>query len=58
MKLIDTRLWPKGQELQRMSGSGKELKPLEQIEAVPLESSKLRLTMQQEEPAEVVAFRE
>lgn len=58
IRSIDTRLWPKGQELQRMSGSGKELKPLEQIEAVPLESSKLRLTMQQEEPATVVSFRE
>ena len=58
IRSIDTRLWPKGQELQRMSGSGKELKPLEQIEAVPLESSKLRLSMQQEEPATVVPFRE
>jgi len=58
IRSIDTRLWPKGQELQRMSGSGKELKPLDQIEAVPLESSKLRLTMQQEEPAAVVPFRE
>jgi len=58
IRSIDTRLWPKGQELQRMSGSGKDLKPLEQIDAVPLESSKLRLTMQQEEPAAVVAFRE
>ncbi|HJT17191.1 MAG TPA: DNA recombination protein RmuC [Thermoanaerobaculia bacterium] len=46
IRSIDTRLWPKGEELQRMSGSGKELAPLEQIEAVPLESSKLRLTMQ------------
>jgi DNA recombination protein RmuC len=58
IRSIDTRLWPKGQELQRMAGSGKDLKPLEQIDAVPLESSKLRLTMQQEEPAEVVAFRD
>ena len=58
IRSIDTRLWPKGQELQRMSGSGKDLKSLEQIDAVPLESSKLRLTMQQEEPAEVVQFRE
>jgi hypothetical protein len=41
-----------------MSGSGKELKSLEQIDAVPLESSKLRLSMQQEEPATVVPFRE
>ncbi|HEY6137738.1 MAG TPA: DNA recombination protein RmuC [Thermoanaerobaculia bacterium] len=58
IRSIDTRLWPKGQELQRMSGSGKNLEPLEQIDAVPLESSKLRLTMQQEEPAEVVPFRD
>jgi DNA recombination protein RmuC len=53
---IDARLWPKGEELQRMSGSGKELAPLEQIEAIPLESSKLRLTMQGEGPADVVPF--
>jgi len=58
IRSIDTRLWPKGQELQRMSGSGKDLKSLEQIDAVPLESSKLRLTMQQEEPAAVVQFRD
>src|SRR5437870_4359900 len=37
-------------------GSGKELASLEQIEAVPLESSKLRLTMQGEGPADVVPF--
>src|SRR4029077_14459051 len=53
---IDARLWPKGEELQRMSGSGKELAALEQIEAVSLESSKLRLTMQGEGPADVVPF--
>jgi DNA recombination protein RmuC len=58
IRSIDSRLWPKGEELQRMAGSGKELAALEQIEAVPLESSKLRLTMQGEEPAEVVAFEE
>jgi DNA recombination protein RmuC len=58
IRSIDTRLWPKGQELQRMSGSGKNLESLEQIDAVPHESSKLRLTMQQEEPAAVVPFRE
>ncbi|HUJ14576.1 MAG TPA: DNA recombination protein RmuC [Thermoanaerobaculia bacterium] len=56
IRSIDTRLWPKGEELQRMSGSGKELAPLEQIEAVPLESAKLRLTMQGEAPADVVPF--
>jgi len=58
IRSIDTRLWPKGEELQRMAGSGKELGSLDQIEAVPLESSKLRLTMQGEEPADVVKFRE
>jgi DNA recombination protein RmuC len=58
IRSIDTRLWPKGEEMQRMAASGKELAALEQIEAVPLESSKLRLTMQQEEPAAVVPFRE
>ena len=58
VRSIDARLWPKGEELQRMAGSGKELAPLDQIEAVPLESSKLRLTMQGDEPAEVLPFRE
>jgi DNA recombination protein RmuC len=53
---VDSRLWPKGEEMQRMSGSGKELASLEQIEAIPLESSKLRLTMQGEGPADVVPF--
>ena len=42
--------------MQRLAGSGKELAPLEQIEAVPLESSKLRLTMQGESSADVVPF--
>jgi len=54
IRSIDTRLWPKGEELQRMAGSGKDLGELDQIEAVPLESSKLRLTMQSEEPGVVV----
>ncbi len=54
IRSIDTRLWPKGEELQRMSGNGKELGALDQIEAIPLESSKLRLTMQQTEPGDVV----
>jgi DNA recombination protein RmuC len=56
VRSIDARLWPKGEELQRLAGVGKDLAPLEQIEAVPLESSKLRLTMQGEAPADVVAF--
>lgn len=56
VRSIDARLWPKGEELQRMSGSGKELASLDQIEAVPLESSRLRLTMQGEESADVVPF--
>jgi DNA recombination protein RmuC len=54
VRSIETRLWPKAEELQRMSGSGKELGELKQLEAVPLESSKLRLTMQGEEPGVVV----
>ncbi len=56
IRSIDTRLWPKGQELQRMAGSGKELEPLSQVDTVPLESSRLRLTMQGEEPGEVLPF--
>lgn len=58
IRSIDTRLWPKGEELQRMAGSGKKLGELEQLEAVPLESAKLRLTMQQEEPGVVVQIRD
>jgi DNA recombination protein RmuC len=58
IRSIDTRLWPKGEELQRMAGSGKDLGALEQIEAVPLESAKLRLTMQGEEPGVVVQIRD
>jgi Uncharacterized protein conserved in bacteria len=58
IRSIDTRLWPKGQELQRMAGSGQELEPLSQVDTLPLESSKLRLTMQGEESAEVLPFRE
>jgi DNA recombination protein RmuC len=58
IRSIDTRLWPKGEELQRLAGSGKKLGELEQIEAVPLESSKLRLTMQNEEPGVVVQIRD
>ncbi|HUP60239.1 MAG TPA: DNA recombination protein RmuC [Thermoanaerobaculia bacterium] len=58
IRSIDSRLWPKGEELQRMAGSGKELGSLEQIELLPLESAKLRLTMQNEEPGVVVQIRE
>ncbi|HEX6096567.1 MAG TPA: DNA recombination protein RmuC [Thermoanaerobaculia bacterium] len=58
IRSIDTRLWPKGEELQRLAGNGKKLGELEQLEAVPLESSKLRLTMQQEELGVVVQIRE
>jgi len=54
IRSIDTRLWPKGEEMQRMAGSGKELANLEQLEAFPLQSSKLRLTMQSDEEGEVV----
>jgi DNA recombination protein RmuC len=58
IRSIDTRLWPKGEELQRLAGSGKKLADLEQLEAVPLESSKLRLTVQNEEPGVVVQIRD
>lgn len=54
IRSIDARLWPKGEELQQMAGSGKKLGTLEQLEATPLESSRLRLTMQNEEPGVVV----
>ena len=54
---IDRMLWPKGEELQRMAGSGKQLGELDQIEAVPLESSKLRLHTQTDEDADVVPIR-
>jgi DNA recombination protein RmuC len=53
---IDRMLWPKGEELQRMAQSGREMKNLDQIELLPLESTKLRLTMQNEEPGEVIAM--
>jgi DNA recombination protein RmuC len=58
IRSIDSRLWPKGEELQRMAGSGKDLANIDQIEAIPLESAKLRLTMQSEEPGVVVPMRE
>ncbi len=54
IRSIDSRLWPKGEEMQRMAGSGKELASLDQLEAVPMQSSKLRLTMQGEEDGVVV----
>jgi DNA recombination protein RmuC len=54
IRSIDARLWPKGEEMQRMAGSGKSLVAPEQLEAVPLQSSKLRLTMQSEDEGEVV----
>jgi len=54
IRSIDTRLWPKGEELQRMADSGREMESIDQIDAVPLESAKLRLTMQQSEPGDVV----
>ena len=56
VRSIDTRLWPKGEELQRMAGSGKDLGNLDQLEATPLESSKLRLRMQDEEDGVVVSM--
>ena len=54
IRSIDTRLWPKGEEMQRMAGSGKELAIPGQLEALPLQSSKLRLTMQGEEEGVIV----
>jgi DNA recombination protein RmuC len=56
IRSIDSRLWPKGEELQRMTGSGKELGELKQLDAVPLESSKLRLRTQGEEEGELIPF--
>jgi DNA recombination protein RmuC len=58
IRSIDSRLWPKAEEMQRMAGSGRELGALDQIEAVPIESSKLRLHSQSDEPGDVVKFRE
>lgn len=57
IRSIDARLWPKGEEMQRMAGSGKDLASLDQLEAVPLQSSKLRLTMQGEEEGEVIPMK-
>ncbi|MEA2488339.1 MAG: recombination protein RmuC, partial [Acidobacteriota bacterium] len=53
---IDRMLWPKGEEMQRMAQSGKEMKNIDQLDVLPLESTKLRLTMQGEEPGIVVAI--
>jgi DNA recombination protein RmuC len=58
IRSIDARLWPKGEEMQRMAGSGRELGDLKQLEAVPLESTKLRLHSQGEEDGEVLPFGE
>ena len=54
---IDRMLWPKGEELQRMAGSGKQLGSLEQMDVLPLESSKLKLHSQTDSDAEVVSLR-
>ena len=54
VRSIDSRLWPKGEELQQMAGGGRELGSLDQVEATPLESSRLKLHSQTEEDAEVV----
>lgn len=56
IRSIDTRLWPKGEELQRMAGSGKELGELKQLDTVPIESSKWKLRAQSNEEGEVVPF--
>jgi DNA recombination protein RmuC len=53
---IDRMLWPKGEEMQRMAQSGKEMKNIDQLDVLPLESTKLRLTMQGEEPRVVVSI--
>jgi DNA recombination protein RmuC len=57
IRSIDARLWPKAEEMQRMAGSGKDLANLEQIEATPLQSSKLRLTMQSDDDGVVVPMK-
>lgn len=56
IRSIDSRLWPKAEEMQRMAGSGKELASPDQLETFPLESSKLRLRMQSEEEGVVVSI--
>jgi DNA recombination protein RmuC len=54
---IDRMLWPKGEELQRMAGIGKQLGDLDQIEATPLESSKLKLHSQTDGDADVLQMK-
>jgi len=54
--LVDTRLWPKVRRCSAMAAAAKSWSALAS-RYVPLESSKLRLTMQGEEPAEVLPFR-
>lgn len=56
IRSIDSRLWPKAQELQRMAGSGKELGEMRQLDVVPIESAKLRLSTQGEEEGELLPF--
>jgi DNA recombination protein RmuC len=51
IRSIDTRLWPKGEELQRMAGSGGSSAISNSSRPCRSESSKLRLTMQNESPA-------
>lgn len=58
IRSIDSRLWPKGEEMQRLAGSGKELGSLDQIEATPLESSKLKLHTQTDEDADVLPMKQ
>jgi len=55
IRSIDARLWPKGEELQRLVGSGKQLGVLEQIDTSPVESNKLRLSMQNGDGESVTA---
>ena len=55
---IDSRLWPKGEELQRMTGSGGGLGALKQLEITPLESTKLRPISQSAEGGDVVKIRD
>lgn len=43
IRSVDSRLWPKATELQRMAESGKELALPDQLEIIPMESAKLRL---------------
>jgi DNA recombination protein RmuC len=55
VRSIDARLRPKGEELQRLTGSGRELASLEQVDASAMEPPKLRLTMQDEEQESTTA---